>query len=113
VDQRPCHWRYLRERTASPLTSGSCLANSSLAVIVAKQLQELPYEKRQGNSVARAWINKLTFDIQKSTSEACSLLSLLDFVPKTSKALEEEPDVVLQRLEEVRQYRERIVLSLS
>jgi len=80
-------------------------------VIVAKQLQELPYEKRQGNSVARAWINKLTFDLEKSTSEACSLLSLLDFVPKTAKALEEEPDVVLQRLEEVRQYRELLGVS--
>ena len=80
-------------------------------MIVAKQLQELPYEKRQGNSVARAWINKLTFDLEKSTSEACSLLSLLDFVPKTAKALEEEPDVVLQRLEEVRQYRELLGVS--
>jgi len=82
-------------------------ANGSLAVIVAKQLQELPYEKRQGNSVARAWINKLTYDLEKSTSEACSLLSLLEFVPKTAKALEDEPDVVVQRLEEVRQYREQ------
>ena len=80
-------------------------------MIVAKQLQELPYEKRQGNSVARAWINKLTFDLEKSTSEACSLLSLLDFVPKTAKALDQEPDVVLQRLEEVRQYRKLLGIS--
>jgi len=75
-----------------------------LAVIVAKQLQELPYEKRQGNSIARSWINKLTYDIERSTSEACSLLSLLEFVPKTAKELEEEPQIVIQRLEEVRQY---------
>jgi hypothetical protein len=86
-----------------------CCTHFSLAVIVAKQLQELPYEKRQGSSVARAWINKLTFDLEKSTSEACSLLSLLEFVPKTAKALEEEPNVVVQRLEEVRKYRELIL----
>jgi hypothetical protein len=30
-----------------------------LSVIVAKMLQELPFEKRQGSSIARAWINKL------------------------------------------------------
>jgi hypothetical protein len=79
-------------------------------VIIAKQLQELPYEKRQGTSVARSWINRLAYSMEKSTSEACSLLSLLDFVPKTAKALEDEPETVIQRLEEARQYRASLLL---
>lgn len=96
---------FSKERCALILCLGrASTLTSRLAVIVAKQLQELPYEKRQGNSIARSWINKLTYDIERSTSEACSLLSLLEFVPKTAKALEEEPEVVIQRLEEVRQY---------
>ena len=74
-----------------------------LSVIVAKQLQELPYEKRNGNSVSRAWVTRLAFDIEKSTSEACSLLSLLDFIPATAKALSDEPESVTRSLEEVRQ----------
>jgi hypothetical protein len=32
------------------------------------------------------------------------LLSLLEFVPKTAKALEEEPDTVIRNLEDVRKY---------
>ena len=41
-----------------------------LSVIVAKMLQELPFEKRQGSSIARAWINKLAYDSDKAPSEA-------------------------------------------
>jgi hypothetical protein len=76
-----------------------------LSVIIAKQLQELPYEKRDGSSVARAWVNRLVYDIDRSTSEAASLLSLLEFIPATAKALEDDPDSVISALEEVRKYR--------
>ena len=46
----------------------------------------------------------MTYSLEKSTSEACSLLSLLEFVPQTAKDLEENPETVIQRLEEARQY---------
>jgi len=78
---------------------------------VAKQLQELPYEKRNGDNIARAWVNRLTFDVQRSTSEACALLSLLEFIPATAELLEKDPDVVIQRMEEARQYCELRAIS--
>jgi len=77
-------------------------------VIVAKQLQELPYEKRSGDRVARAWANKLAFDLDKSTSEACSLLNQLDFVPVVAQMLEKEPETLLKHMEEARQYCELV-----
>jgi len=73
-------------------------------VIVAKQLQELPYEKRQGSSIARSWVNRLAFDVERSPSEACALLNLLEFVPAAAELLEKDPDVVIRRMEEARQY---------
>ena len=75
-----------------------------LSVVVAKQLQELPFEKRDGNTIARAWANRLAYDVARSTSEACSLLSLLDFIPATAELLEKNPDIVIQRMEEARRY---------
>jgi hypothetical protein len=78
-------------------------------VIVAKQLQELPFEKRDGNKVAHAWADRLAYDAEKSTSEACSLLSLLEFVPATAKLLEQEPEKIIKRLEEARNYREAAI----
>lgn len=84
-----------------------------LGVIVAKQLQELPFEKRQGSSIARAWANRLAFDVEKSTSEACSLLSTLEFIPQAAKALSEEPQAVVERLEEVRKHCESTSFRFS
>lgn len=75
---------------------------------MAKLLQELPYEKRDGNRVASAYLCSLAFDIEKSTSEACSLLKSLEFVPATAQALKENPDVVIAKLEEARKYCESI-----
>jgi Zn-dependent M16 (insulinase) family peptidase len=80
-----------------------------LSVLLAKQLQELPYEKRQGSSVARAWANRLVFDASRSTSENCSLLYLLENVPEMAQKLESNPDEVISALEELRKYRELCV----
>ncbi len=44
---------------------------SRLQVIVAKLLQELPYEKRDGDKVASAWLNRLAYDAEKVQSVAC------------------------------------------
>ena len=75
-----------------------------LSVIVAKMLQELPFEKRQGSSIARAWINKLAYDSDKSTSEACALLYSLEFIPAVAEALEKDPESVIAKMNELRQY---------
>lgn len=75
-------------------------------MIVAKQLQELPALKREGDDVARAWINKITYDLDKSASEAAGLLHSLEFIPKIAALLESEPDTVIKKLEEARAYRE-------
>ena len=74
-------------------------------MIAAKQLQELPYEKRDGNRVARAYANRIAFNIEKSTSEAQSLIAAFDFYPRLVKELEESPESVIKSLEEVRTHR--------
>lgn len=73
-------------------------------------LQELPFEKRQGASIARAWANKLSYDVNKATSEACSLLNSLEFIPEVSEALKTDPESVIAKMNEMRQYRESTVL---
>ena len=80
--------------------------DDSLSVIIAKQLQELPYEKRSGDNIARAWINRLAFDQEKSTSEACALLNLLEFVPAMAELLAKEPETLIAKMNEARDYRE-------
>lgn len=69
-------------------------------------LQELPYEKRDGARVADAYLYAMAYDTAKSTSESCSLLNMLEFVPATVQALKEDPETVIKHLEEVRQSRE-------
>ncbi|GFZ50626.1 hypothetical protein JCM24511_08384 [Saitozyma sp. JCM 24511] len=86
------------------LITGLVFTQERLQVIVAKQLQELPFEKRDGNKVASAWADRLGYDASKSTSEACSLLNLLEFVPVTAKALEHSPGEVIKMLEQAKAY---------
>lgn len=104
---------------SSPRTGGSHChqrevhSHSRLSVIVAKMLQELPFEKRQGSSIARAWANKLTYDVGKATSEACALLHSLEFVPAVAEALEKDPESVISKMNEMRQHCESIVQDLG
>ena len=84
-----------------------------LSVIVAKMLQELPFEKRQGSSIARAWINKLAYDSDKATSEACALLHSLEFIPAVAEALEKDPESVIAKMNELRQYCMSFRISLA
>lgn len=65
-------------------------------------LQELPYEKRDGARVADAYLYALAYDNAKSTSESCSLLNMLEFVPETVQALKDDPESVIEKLEAVR-----------
>jgi Zn-dependent M16 (insulinase) family peptidase len=79
-----------------------------LEVIIAKILQELPYEKRDGAKVADAYLFELAYDAAKSTSEACSLLRSLEFIPEIARTLKEDPESVISKLEATRDYRKSI-----
>lgn len=88
------------------LITGCIFTKDRLAVIIAKMLQELPFEKRQGASISRAWANKLTYDVAKSTSEACSLLNSLEFIPAVNEALKNDPESVIAKMNQMREHRE-------
>jgi hypothetical protein len=69
---------------------------------VAKLLQELPQQKRDGNTIARTWANELAFDREKSTSQACALLGMLEFIPALSARLKTDPEGVIADMEDAR-----------
>lgn len=71
-------------------------------------LQELPTEKRDGQRVSRAVVNHMAFDMQKSTSESCSLLGQLDFLPEAAKMLEDQPERFIERMEQARHHCESL-----
>lgn len=87
------------------LIEGLRFEKDRLEVILAKILQELPYEKRDGAKVADAYLFELAYDADKSTSEACSLLHSLEFIPEVAQTLKEDPDSVIAKLEATRDYR--------
>ncbi|WWC88419.1 uncharacterized protein L201_003330 [Kwoniella dendrophila CBS 6074] len=84
------------------LVTGAIFTKERLSVIVARLLQELPQEKRDGSTIAVAWANKLTYDDSKSASQNCDTLNKLEFIPKAAELLEKEPDTVIKALEELR-----------
>ncbi|EIW67501.1 hypothetical protein TREMEDRAFT_33585 [Tremella mesenterica DSM 1558] len=86
------------------LITGGIFTKERISIILAKMAQELPYNKRQGDSVSLATLNSILYDPLKSTSEACGLLKALEFVPETMELLEGSPEVVLSHLEEIRAY---------
>ncbi|WWC62849.1 uncharacterized protein I303_105447 [Kwoniella dejecticola CBS 10117] len=86
------------------LVTGAIFTQDRLSVIVARLLQELPQEKRDGATIAVAWANKLTYDESKSTSQHCDTLQRLDFIPKAAELLEKEPETVINALEELRRH---------
>ncbi|BEI83257.1 hypothetical protein CcaverHIS002_0311250 [Cutaneotrichosporon cavernicola] len=77
----------------------SVFTKERLEVLIAKELQNLPAQKRDGDQVAREWCNRLCFDVEKSTSEAASLLNQLEFIPRISEELKESPDKVIKAME--------------
>lgn len=86
------------------LLAGAVFDSKRLSVIVAKLAQELPTEKRDGNTIATAWANNLTYDASKSSSQACELLNRLEFIPHVAEMLEKEPNVVTEKMEELRKH---------
>jgi hypothetical protein len=77
----------------------SVFTKERLEVLIAKELQNLPSQKRDGDQVAREWCNRLCFDLDKSTSEAASLLHQLEFIPRISEELKQSPEKVIKAME--------------
>ncbi|WWD18715.1 hypothetical protein CI109_103169 [Kwoniella shandongensis] len=86
------------------LLTGAIFSKERLSVIVAKLAQELPTEKRDGNSIAASWATQLAYDSAKSSSQSCDLLNRIEFIPATAELLEKEPETVIKHLEELRSH---------
>ncbi|KAK8858824.1 hypothetical protein IAR55_003054 [Kwoniella newhampshirensis] len=86
------------------LMTGAVFSKERLAVIVAKLMQELPTEKRDGNTVAVTWANQLAYDSNKSSSQSCDLLNRLEFIPAAADMLEKEPETLIMHMEDLRAY---------
>lgn len=73
-----------------------------LQVTTAKILQSLPEMKRDGSTVlASIWTDTLYGE--NSTLRAGALLSQLEFIPKVTKQLQEQPAEVITALQEIRE----------
>ncbi|TYJ56451.1 hypothetical protein B9479_002854 [Cryptococcus floricola] len=88
------------------LLTGVIFDKERLGVIIAKLTQELPQEKRDGNTIAVAFANQLTYDSSKSASQTCDLLARLEFIPRVGEMLAEggaKAEEVVNALEELKQ----------
>lgn len=82
--------------------AGAVFTKERLEVIVAKRLQALPGQKRDGQLVAASYANQLAFDPAKSPSEAKGLLTQLEFLPRIADELKSEPENVISAMNELR-----------
>lgn len=81
---------------------GSTFVKDQLEVTIAKLVQELPQQKRDGDSVARSVSESMIMDEDKSTSVSNSLLRQLEFLPEVAARLKEDPESVVKDLEKFR-----------
>jgi Zn-dependent M16 (insulinase) family peptidase len=86
------------------LLYGAQFDRERLAVAVAKIQQNLPELKRDGNTVLGAVSTGLLYG-PNSTSRAGTLLEQIDFIPKITKKLQDEPDAVVASFEQIRKHR--------
>ncbi|KAF8761528.1 Insulinase (Peptidase family M16) [Rhizoctonia solani] len=75
-----------------------------LEVNVAKILQSLPEQKRDGNTIMTAISNSLTFETSKSVSNAGGIITQMEFIPELAKKLQESPDEVVKDMKEFREH---------
>ena len=54
--------------------------------------------------MADAYLFELAYDAAKSTSDACSLLRSLEFIPEIAQTLKEDPESVIAKLEATRKF---------
>ncbi|QRV76246.1 Zinc metalloprotease [Ceratobasidium sp. AG-Ba] len=75
-----------------------------LEVNVAKILQSLPEQKRDGNTIMQSVSNSLVFETSKSVSNAGSITTQMEFVPELAKRLQDNPEGVIKHMKEFREY---------
>ncbi|KAG8691866.1 hypothetical protein FRC11_007225 [Ceratobasidium sp. 423] len=75
-----------------------------LEVNVAKILQSLPEQKRDGNTIMMAISNSLTFETSKSVSNAGGITTQMEFIPELAKRLQENPERVIKDMREFREH---------
>ncbi|KAG9126853.1 hypothetical protein FRC07_001710 [Ceratobasidium sp. 392] len=75
-----------------------------LEVNVAKLLQSLPEQKRDGNTVMQSVSNSLLFETSKSVSNAGGIITQMDFIPELAKRLQESPEEVIKDMKEFRKH---------
>lgn len=80
-----------------------------LQVTLAKIQQNLPELKRDGNSVSRSVHSDLIFD-KSLTALHGEIISMMEWVPKMTAEIQEDPQSVIDKLVEIRKIRQ---LTLS
>ena len=75
-------------------------AEDRLGVTIAKIQQNLPQYKRDGNGVAGAVSTDLTYDAS-CTARYSTVTGLMEWVPRISKELKENPKEVVQKIKKV------------
>ncbi|GJE87608.1 Zn-dependent peptidase M16-like protein [Phanerochaete sordida] len=84
------------------LLYGSKFDKERLAVTIAKTLQSLPELKRDGNTVLSSVCSEILYN-SSSTSRFSGVLPQAEFVPKLSQELQDSPDAVIAKFEQIRQ----------
>ncbi|KAF9208991.1 hypothetical protein BGZ49_006848 [Haplosporangium sp. Z 27] len=74
-----------------------------LKVIATKLLNDIPQQKRDGSRMSRACMNHITYDHEKSNLAALNVLNQAKFLPDVIKQLEQEPEIVIKAMTELRE----------
>ncbi|KAG0050248.1 hypothetical protein BGZ83_004990 [Gryganskiella cystojenkinii] len=74
-----------------------------LKVITTKLLNDIPQQKRDGSRMARACMDVLTYDHDQSNIACLSPLKQSKFLGQVLKQLEQEPEVVVKAMTELRE----------
>ena len=85
------------------------LTFNRLQVTVAKIQQNLPELKRDGNNVMASQATDLLY-AASSTNRASTVLTMMDFIPRLTKELQDKPEETLKIFEEIRGHCEMCVL---
>ncbi|CUA75459.1 putative protein C3H1,02c [Schizosaccharomyces pombe 972h-] [Rhizoctonia solani] len=75
-----------------------------LEVNVAKLLQSIPEQKRDGDGIMKAVSNSLVFEVSKSVSSSGDITTQMEFIPKLAQKLQENPGQVIEEMKEFRKY---------
>ena len=76
-----------------------------LQVAVAKIQQNIPELKRDGSNVLSSQCAQILY-AENSTNRATTVFTLMDFIPQLQQQLQEKPNDVIKKFEELRGYRQ-------